>query len=122
MREAGQVANPEGNVRTLAVAGRLQRRERTVLTVVPVREIRPNPDQPRKYFDEEKLAELASSIQRYGLLQPIVIRQKPDGFELLAGERRLRAAQLAGVERLPALVRDVEDPLRRGRSAHAPPR
>jgi len=111
MHEAGQAANPEGNVRTLAVAGRLRRRERTVLTVVPVREIRPNPDQPRKYFDEEKLAELASSIQRYGLLQPIVIRQRPDGFELLAGERRLRAAQLAGVERLPALVRDVEDPL-----------
>ncbi|MGH7341206.1 MAG: ParB N-terminal domain-containing protein, partial [Candidatus Rokuibacteriota bacterium] len=69
MREAeGQAANPEGNVRTLAVAGRMRRRERTVLTVVPVREIRPNPDQPRKYFDEERLAELASSIARYGLL------------------------------------------------------
>jgi ParB family chromosome partitioning protein len=98
-------------VRTLAVAGRLRRRERTVLTVVPVRDIRPNPDQPRKYFDEERLAELATSIARYGLLQPIVLRQRPDGFELLAGERRLRAAQLAGVERLPALVRDVDDPL-----------
>lgn len=112
MREAeGQAANNEGTVRTLAVAGRLRRRDRTVLTFVPVHEVRPNPDQPRKYFDEEKLAELASSITRHGLLQPIVVRQRPDGFELLAGERRLRAARLAGVERLPALVREVDDPL-----------
>jgi len=111
MREAEQTANNDSKVRTLAVAGRLRRRDRTVLTFVPVSEIRPNPDQPRKYFDEEKLAELASSIKRHGLLQPIVVRPRPGGFELLAGERRLRAAQLAGVERLPALVREVDDPL-----------
>lgn len=109
--EAKQAANSEGKVRTLAVAGRLRRRDRTVLTFVPVSEIRPNPDQPRKCFDEEKLAELASSIKRHGLLQPIVVRPRPGGFELLAGERRLRAARLAGVERLPALVREVDDPL-----------
>jgi len=111
MPEAGEQQGEGAPVRRLAVAGSLQRRQRTVLTLLPLCDVRPNPDQPRKYFDEERLAELASSIARYGLLQPIVVRQKADGFELLAGERRLRAAQLAGVERLPALVRDVEDPL-----------
>jgi ParB family chromosome partitioning protein len=89
----------------LAVAGSLRRRQRTVLTLVPVGEVRPNPDQPRKHFDEEKLAELASSIKLHGLLQPIVVRRKDNEFELVAGERRLRAAQLAEIDRLPALVR-----------------
>jgi ParB family chromosome partitioning protein len=93
------------------VAGRVQRRQSTVLTVVPLHLVRPNVDQPRKHFDEEKLAELSQSIRRHGLLQPIVVRRSPEGFELVAGERRLRAAQLAGLDRLPALVREVEDPL-----------
>jgi ParB family chromosome partitioning protein len=82
------------------------------LTLVPVHDVRPNPDQPRKHFDDEKLRELAASISAHGLLQPIVVRRGPEGgFELVAGERRFRAAQLAGVDRLPALVRDVDDPL-----------
>src|SRR5213076_2597331 len=63
------------------------------------------------HFDDEKLGELAVSIKAHGLLQPIVVRPVAAGFELVAGERRFRAAQLAGVERLPALVREVEDPL-----------
>jgi ParB family chromosome partitioning protein len=83
-----------------------------VLTLVPVQEVRPNPEQPRKHFDQERIAELAASIKAHGLLQPIVVRRASDGgFELLAGERRLRAAQLAEIERLPALVREVQDPL-----------
>ena len=98
-------------VRTLAVAGCMRRRQSTVLTLVPVGEVRPNPDQPRHFFDEEKLAELAASIKIHGLLQPIVVRPGRGGFELIAGERRFRAAQLAGLDRLPALVREVEDPL-----------
>jgi len=98
-------------VRTLAVAGRLQRRQRTVLTLVAVPDVRSNPDQPRKHFDQEKLAELAASIGAHGLLQPIIVRRAAGGFELLAGERRFRAAQLAGMDRLPALIYDVEDPL-----------
>jgi ParB family chromosome partitioning protein len=98
-------------VRRLAVAGAVQRRQRTVLTLVPLQDVQPNPDQPRKRFDEEKLRELASSIKAHGLLQPIVVRRVPAGFELLAGERRFRAAQLAELDRLPALVRDVDDPL-----------
>jgi ParB family chromosome partitioning protein len=89
----------------------MQRRQRTVLTSLPIRDVRPNPDQPRKVFDEEKLAELASSIATHGLLQPVVVRRVAEGFELLAGERRFRAAQIAGLDRLPALVKEVQDPL-----------
>ncbi len=111
MPEAGEQRGQGEVVRTLAVAGRMQRRQRTVLTLVPVCDVARNPDQPRKLFDEAKLAELASSISTHGLLQPIVVRRTASGFELIAGERRLRAAQLVGIDRLPALVREVEDPL-----------
>lgn len=72
--------------------------------------VRPNPRQPRRSFDEEALLALAESIRSRGLLQPIVVRPLPGGeFELVAGERRLRAAGLAGLERIPALVRDASD-------------
>jgi len=97
--------------RTLTVAGATQRRRRTVLTVVPLSAVEPNPEQPRKYFAEEALAELAASILERGLLHPIVVRRHGAGFQLLAGERRFRAAQLAGLDRLPALLRENDDPL-----------
>jgi len=109
--EAGDAAHEDGAVRRLAIAGALGRRQRTVLTLLPLSAVRPNPDQPRKRFAEEELAELAESIRTRGLLQPIVVRRAGDVFELLAGERRLRAAQLAGIDRLPALVREGDDPL-----------
>src|SRR5882672_7759080 len=111
MPEAGGEQSDAAPVRRLAVAGSLQRRQRTVLTLLPLRDVRANPDQPRKHFDEEKIAELSASIKAHGLLQPIVVRRVADGFELIAGERRLRAAQRAEIDRLPALVREVEDPL-----------
>ena len=60
--------------------------------------IRANPDQPRKYFEPEALRELAESIGRYGILQPLTVRRGEDGYELIAGERRLRAAKLAGLQ------------------------
>jgi ParB family chromosome partitioning protein len=109
--EAGRTQPEPSNVRTLAAAGTMQRRQRTVLALVAVRDVRPNRDQPRKHFDEASLAELAASIRTHGVLQPILVRRVPPGFELLAGERRFRAAQLAGIDRLPALVREVDDPL-----------
>lgn len=109
--EVGDARVGDTAVRTLAVAGTMQRRQRTVLTLVPLSEVHPNPEQPRKHFAEEKLAELAESIRTRGLLQPIVVRRTGEGFELLAGERRFRAAQLAGIDRLPAIVRDGDDPL-----------
>jgi ParB family chromosome partitioning protein len=111
MPEAGEQRAEGARPRTLAVAGTLQRRQRTVLTLVPVAQVEPNPEQPRRWFDQDRLAELAASIKTHGLLQPIVVRRRGEGFSLIAGERRWRAAQMAGLDRLPALVREVDDPL-----------
>ena len=80
------------------------------LTLVSVNKITPSPYQPRREFDERKLEELASSIKSHGLLQPVVIRIRPDGaYELIAGERRLRASALAGLNEIPAIVENVSD-------------
>lgn len=79
------------------------------LLQLAVTQIRPNPYQPRQHFDAERLRELASSLQAQGLLQPVVVRRRPDGFELIAGERRWRAAQMAGLETIPALVKTASD-------------
>src|SRR5690625_2072746 len=68
-----------------------------------------NPDQPRRHFPEEALAELAESIRSRGVLEPVLVRRREDGFELIAGERRTRAAQLAGLTHVPAVVLDVAD-------------
>jgi ParB family chromosome partitioning protein len=77
---------------------------------IPVGVIAPNPAQPRTHFDEEALTELVTSIREVGLLQPIVVRQTgPDAYELVMGERRLRASKEAGLERIPAIVRDTGD-------------
>ncbi len=75
---------------------------------IAVSEIRRNPYQPRHRFDEEALIGLAASIAEHGVLQPILVTQVPGGFELVAGERRLRAAEMAGVERIPAMIRSVD--------------
>ena len=102
----------EGSRRSLAVAATVGRGQRTVLTVVALASVEPNPEQPRRYFAEDKLAELAASILERGLLQPIVVRRRAEGgYQLLAGERRFRAARLAGLDRLPAVVRDGGDAL-----------
>src|SRR5947208_10061902 len=74
---------------------------------VPVHEIVPNPEQPRRHFDDEALGLLADSIRRHGLLQPLVVRRIAGRYELIAGERRLRAAQRAGLERVPVIVREA---------------
>jgi ParB family chromosome partitioning protein len=80
------------------------------LRSLPLDAIRPGRYQPRSVFDKEKLAELADSIRAQGVVQPVVVRPlEDDGFELIAGERRWRAAQMAGIEHIPAVVRDVPD-------------
>ena len=71
--------------------------------------IRANPDQPRKYFEPEALRELAESIGRYGILQPLTVRRGEDGYELIAGHRRHHASELAGKETMPVIVRDLDD-------------
>lgn len=74
-----------------------------------IRSIEPNPKQPRRVFDEEALAELVHSIKEIGLLQPIVVRPSKTGYELVAGERRLRASKKAGLKTIPALIRQTAD-------------
>jgi ParB family chromosome partitioning protein len=74
-----------------------------------IRDIAPNPWQPRAEFDEEKLAEMVESIREQGVIQPLLVRRTPDGYQLVAGERRLRAARLAGLESVPVAVRDYSD-------------
>jgi len=79
------------------------------LREIAVDDVRPNPRQPRARIDEQALQELADSIRSVGVLQPILVRPVDDGYELIAGERRLRASRRAGLERIPAIVRDHDD-------------
>ena len=82
----------------------------TRIETLPLREIEPDPGQPRKTFDDETLAELSASIAEHGLLQPIAVRPKPSGgYLIVAGERRWRAAQRADLKSLPAYIREVDD-------------
>src|SRR5947209_19025697 len=76
--------------------------EVSAVVTVPVEAVVPNPYQPRREFEPAALAELAESIRRHGVLQPIVARRVGSGYELVAGERRLRAARMAGLEQIPA--------------------
>ncbi len=76
---------------------------------LPVRSIHPNPTQPRQIFDKIALEELADSISRYGILQPLSVRRQGNLYELIAGERRLRAAKLAGLEEVPCLLMNMDE-------------
>ncbi len=74
-----------------------------------IREIEPNRDQPRRIFDEESLDELASSIERYGVIQPIIVAKKEDYYQIVAGERRWRASKKAGLTEIPAIIRENDE-------------
>lgn len=76
---------------------------------LPIDDIRTNPYQPRKSFDQEALEELASSIKNYGVFQPIIVKKSIKGYDLVAGERRLRASKMAGLTTIPAIIRDFSD-------------
>ncbi|MFG0320448.1 MAG: ParB/RepB/Spo0J family partition protein [Planctomycetota bacterium JB042] len=76
---------------------------------IPLESVKPNPSQPRREFDEGALEELRASIEQDGLLQPIVVRRVAEGFEIIAGERRFRACQRLGMNRIPALIRTAEE-------------
>lgn len=76
---------------------------------VPIARIRPNPQQPRRHFDVEELATLEASIRAYGVLQPILVVETIDGYQLVAGERRLRAATAAGLDRVPVVIRQLDE-------------
>ena len=85
-------------------------RARAGLAEIPLDRIRPNPSQPRRHFDDEALGELARSVREHGLLQPLLVSEADDeGYVLIAGERRLRAARLAGLRVVPAVIRERID-------------
>ena len=76
---------------------------------VDVNELRPNPYQPRRVFDDEALNDLTASIREHGIFQPIIVKRSIKGYEIIAGERRVRAAKKAGLDKVPAIIRDLDD-------------
>ncbi|MDG2427643.1 MAG: ParB/RepB/Spo0J family partition protein [Acidimicrobiales bacterium] len=100
---SGDVVMTSEDQRAIGVAGGMH------LEALAVSDIEPNRYQPRRMFDDEKMAELSQSIQELGVLQPVLVRQTEHGYELVAGERRWRAARRAGLSTIPALVRDTGD-------------
>lgn len=91
------------------IAGRFAGGHRVLLAAIPLEKIRLNPNQPRHFIDPQALEELTESIRTHGILQPIIVKRDEDGFLIMAGERRYRAAKRAGLATVPALVRD-DDP------------
>ncbi|MFX0542320.1 ParB/RepB/Spo0J family partition protein [Roseovarius sp. S4756] len=77
--------------------------------MVPIEQVAANPDQPRRRFDAELLDDLSNSIKEKGIIQPLIVRRKDGGFEIVAGERRWRAAQKAGLHQIPVIIRDFDD-------------
>ncbi|BBF44599.1 chromosome (plasmid) partitioning protein ParB [Lachnospiraceae bacterium KM106-2] len=94
MMESKEKKNPENNI------------EVNSETLVDINKVEPNKDQPRKNFDEDALLELADSIKQYGVIQPLVVHKKEKTFEIIAGERRWRAARLAGLKKVPVIVKE----------------
>lgn len=82
---------------------------RATATDLPIASIRPNPDQPRRRFSDAEMATLTASIREHGVLQPVLVAETLDGYQLIAGERRVRAALAAGLDRIPAVVRHLDD-------------
>lgn len=78
-------------------------------TLIDITKIQPNPNQPRKHFNETLLQELSESIRENGVLQPLLVRKKGQKYEIIAGERRYQASKLAGIEKLPVIIKDVDD-------------
>ncbi|MBR6428645.1 MAG: ParB/RepB/Spo0J family partition protein [Clostridia bacterium] len=89
--------------------GTNEHRENDVIRSISVDLIDNNPDQPRKQFDEEKLGELAESIKQHGIVQPLILKKNGERYTIIAGERRFRAARLAEIREVPAIVRDMDD-------------
>ena len=101
--------NPTSSTKAAATKPAPQEIAGLTFAELNIRSIQPNPQQPRHVFDDEALAELVHSIKEIGLLQPVVVRQTKSGYELVAGERRLRASKKAGLKTIPALIRQTAD-------------
>jgi len=89
------------------IAEETQEKEPTATVKISL--VEPNRDQPRKHFDEKGLEELADSIRQYGIIQPLIVQNKKDYYEIIAGERRWRAAKLAGLKEVPVIIRNISD-------------
>lgn len=87
----------------------LAEKEQELVRQIPVDSVVPNPYQPRAVFDDKRIEELCRTIRTHGIIQPIVVRRREGGYELIAGERRLRAAKKLGMERIPAVIRQMSD-------------
>lgn len=87
----------------------VDKEEKATEVMVKITKIEPNREQPRKYFDEEGLKELAESIKQFGLISPILVQDRKDHYEIIAGERRWRAAKIAGLKEIPVIIRDYTD-------------
>ncbi|MCD8152843.1 MAG: ParB/RepB/Spo0J family partition protein [Clostridiales bacterium] len=83
--------------------------DREPVSTLRISQVEPNREQPRKYFNEDGLAELADSIRQYGIIQPLIVQDKKDYYEIIAGERRWRAAKMAGLKEVPVIIRDISD-------------
>ena len=83
--------------------------EKPVELKMKITEVEPNREQPRKNFDEDALLELAESIKQFGILQPLLVQKRDDYYEIIAGERRWRAAKLAGLKEVPVIIKDFSD-------------
>jgi len=92
-----------------ALIPQLEEDEQQNTTEISVHQIVPNPFQPRRHFDEEQLKELAESIKTHGVLQPLLVRKGQDKYQLIAGERRLRASKLAGLSTVPVVIKELSD-------------
>src|SRR5215216_623463 len=86
-----------------------QRSQHAATTEIPIDRISPNPRQPRQRIDPEELEALAASVREHGVLQPVLVTETLNGYQLVAGERRFRASQLAGLERIPAVIRQLAE-------------
>ena len=100
--EDGKTEDPQEKIKKTEMAG-------GGIDYIDINDIKPNSNQPRKTFDEDKLNELAASIEEHGLIQPLVLRKAEKGYEIVAGERRWRAARKIGIREIPCIVRELTD-------------
>ena len=90
-------------------SGDSKKEDKTGEVMVKINSVEPNREQPRKDFDEDSLVELADSIKQFGILQPLIVQQKKDYYEIIAGERRWRAAKMAGIKEVPVIIKNYTD-------------
>lgn len=98
---------PEGKTKPISNSSKIVEKEtKTIEQLVKISKIEPNREQPRRHFEEDALLELADSIKQFGVLQPLLVQKKDDFYEIIAGERRWRAAKLAGIKEVPVIIKD----------------